>query len=62
MKREPQTKKQRLDQLLGLFGDSLITREQFEMMMRDQNLTDEDIDFYYGNKNITGEAKNEPNQ
>lgn len=41
-----QTKRERLHQILALFGDDLITREQFEAMLRDHKLTDDDIDRY----------------
>ncbi|MET4017771.1 MULTISPECIES: hypothetical protein [Bradyrhizobium] len=46
MKRAQQTKRERLHQILGLFGEGLITREQFETMMKQHDLTDDDIDRY----------------
>jgi hypothetical protein len=41
-----QSKLERLHQILGLFGDGLITREQFEALMKGHKLTDDDIDAY----------------
>ena len=41
-----QTKRERLHEILGMFGDGRITRDQFEALMRDQKLTDDDIDAY----------------
>jgi hypothetical protein len=40
------SKRERLHDILGRFGDGLITREQFKEMMRDHKLTDDDIDAY----------------
>ncbi len=40
------SKRERLHDILGRFGDDLITREQFEAMMKDHKLTDDDIDAY----------------
>ena len=40
------TKRERLHDILGRFGDDLITREQFEAVMKDHKLTDDDIDQY----------------
>jgi hypothetical protein len=40
------SKRERLHDILGRFGDELITREQFEQLMRDHRLTDDDIDAY----------------
>jgi ribosomal protein S10 len=40
------TKRERLHDILGRFGDDLITREQFEAMMKDHKLTDDEIDAY----------------
>ena len=40
------SKRERLHQILGLYGAELITREEFETMMKDQKLTDDDIDRY----------------
>jgi hypothetical protein len=41
-----QSKHERLHVILGRFGDDLITREQFEALMRDQKLAHDDIDAY----------------
>jgi hypothetical protein len=49
MVKKPQsraTKRERLHDILGRFGDDLITREMFEMLMRAHKLTDDDIDAY----------------
>ncbi|MCA1452883.1 hypothetical protein I6F35_06560 [Bradyrhizobium sp. BRP22] len=43
---QQQTKRERLHQILGLYGDDLITREQFEALMKAHKLTDADIDAY----------------
>jgi hypothetical protein len=43
---QPLTKRERLHDILGRFGDGLITREMFEMLMAAHKLTDEDIDAY----------------
>jgi hypothetical protein len=40
------SKRERLHEILGLFGDGLITREQFAEMMREHKLTADDIDLY----------------
>lgn len=46
-KPQPQaSKRERLHDILGRFGDGLITREMFEMLMRAHKLTDDDIDGY----------------
>ena len=42
----PTTKRDRLHDILGRFGDDLITREMFEMLMKAHKLTDDDIDAY----------------
>jgi hypothetical protein len=36
----------RLHELLGLFGNDLITRDEFWRMMAEQRLTDSDIDHF----------------
>jgi hypothetical protein len=41
-----QSKRERLHDILGRFGDGLITREQFEALMKDHRLTDDDIEAY----------------
>ena len=46
MKAPQKTKRERLHEILGAFGDGRITREQFDAMMRDHKLTDDDIDQY----------------
>jgi hypothetical protein len=43
---QPLSKRERLQDILGRFGDDLITREQFDQMMKDHKLTDDDIDAY----------------
>jgi hypothetical protein len=43
---QPLSKRERLQDILGQFGDDLITREQFDQMMKDHKLTDDDIDAY----------------
>jgi len=40
------SKRERLHEILGLFGDGLITAEQFAEMMHDHKLTADDIDLY----------------
>ena len=40
------SKRDRLHDILGRFGDDRITREQFEALMRQHKLTDDDIDAY----------------
>lgn len=46
-KPKPQaTKRDRLHDILGRFGGDRITREQFEALMRQHKLTDDDIDAY----------------
>jgi hypothetical protein len=40
------SKRERLHDILGRFGDELITREQFEALMVAHKLTDNDIDAY----------------
>ena len=42
----PPTKRERLHKILGLFGDDLITKDQFLALMREHKLTDDDIDRY----------------
>ena len=44
---QPQpTKRERLHDILGRYGDGLLTREQFETLMKAHKLTDDDIDAY----------------
>ena len=43
---KPVSKRERLHDILGRFGDDLITREEFAQMMRDHKLTADDIDKY----------------
>jgi hypothetical protein len=38
------SKRQALFDILGRFGDGLITREEFDALMREHRLTDDDID------------------
>ena len=40
------SKRERLHDILGRYGDNRITREMFEMLMKAHRLTDEDIDAY----------------
>jgi hypothetical protein len=40
------TKRERLHDILGRFGDERINREQFEALMAAHKLTDNDIDAY----------------
>jgi hypothetical protein len=40
------SKRERLHGILGMYGDDRITREQFEALMKDHKLTDDDIDAY----------------
>jgi len=43
---QQRSKCERLHEILGLFGDDLITRERFAEMMREHKLTEDDIDLY----------------
>jgi hypothetical protein len=45
-KNAKRSKFERLHELLGLFGNDRINRDQFWQMMKEQNLTDRDIDDY----------------
>lgn len=45
-KPQPPTKRERLHDILGRYGDGLVTREQFEQLMTEHKLTDADIDAY----------------
>lgn len=40
------TKRERLHDILGRYGDGSITKEMFEMLMKAHRLTDDDIDAY----------------
>lgn len=40
------SKRERLHHILAMYGEDRITREQFEALMREQKLTDNDIDAY----------------
>jgi hypothetical protein len=40
------SKRERLHDILGRFGDGLITKDEFLALMRDHKLTDDDIDAY----------------
>jgi hypothetical protein len=40
------SKRERLHDILGRFGDGLITREQFSEELQQHKLTDDDIDHY----------------
>ena len=40
------TKRERLHDILGRFGDGLITMDEFLALMRDHKFTDDDIDAY----------------
>lgn len=44
--KQQRSKRERLHEILALFGDGLITPEQFAEMMRDHKLTADDIDLY----------------
>lgn len=40
------SKRERLHDILGRYGDGTITREQFQELMKAHRLTDDDIDAY----------------
>jgi len=44
------SKRERLHDILGRYGDGQITREQFEALMKAHKLTDDDIDAYCRNE------------
>lgn len=46
MKKTVLDRRERMDELLRLFGDDKITREQFWAQMRQHGLTDADIDSF----------------
>ena len=46
MKTPRRTKRERLHEILGLFGDGITNEREFRQMMADHKLTDDDIDLY----------------
>ena len=42
----PSSKRERLHDILGRYGEDRLTREQFEALMKAHKLTDDDIDAY----------------